>query len=152
MHSHHDVQQSSYSTQQLFDLVMDIERYPEFLPWCRAARILERGENRLTAELVVNFAAITESYISEVIYRRPSTPTDEGNIDVNLLQGPFKHLNNHWAFSPLPEGGSQIVLDLAFQFRSRLLDSVIGMLFGKATAKMGLAFKERADALYSSKS
>lgn len=152
MHSYSDTQQSPYSPQQIFDLVMDIERYPEFLPWCRAARVLERGEGRLIAELVVRFRNITESYVSEVIHACPGTPSDAGTIDVRLIQGPFKHLSNHWTFTPLPGGGTAIGLDLAFQFRSRLLDSLIGLLFGKAEAKMAVAFRQRADALYGGKS
>ncbi len=152
MRQFHDTQQSPYSTQQIFDLVIDIERYPEFIPWCRAARILTREEGRMTAELVVSFSNFTESYVSEVIYTRPANPAEKGVIDVGLLQGPFKHLNNHWVFTALPEGkGTEISLDLAFQFRSKILDSLIGLVFGKATTKMGLAFKERADALYAVK-
>ncbi len=151
MHSYRDIQTSPYSTQQIFDLVLDIERYPEFLPWCRAARILEREESRLTAELVVSFKHVTESYASEVLFTRPEEPTDKGLIDVRLLQGPFKHLSNNWVFTPLSTG-SEIALDLAFQFRSRLLDSLIGPFFGKASQKMAMAFKQRADALYSAKS
>jgi len=152
MHTYQDIQQSPYSTPQIFKLVIDIERYPEFLPWCRAARVLERGEGCLTAELVVSFSHITESYVSEVIYTEPLSPGEKGVIDVHLLKGPFKHLSNHWIFTPLASGGSDIKLELAFQFRSRLLDSLIGMLFGKACAKMAKAFKQRADALYSAKS
>jgi len=152
MHNYHDTQQSPYSTQQIFDLVIDIERYPEFLPWCRASRILERGEERLLAELVVNFKHITESYVSEVTFRRPVTPSDDGFIDVNLIQGPFEHLNNHWELTPLAGGGTAISLRLSFKFRSKILDSIIALLFGNASAKMVLAFKQRANALYSGKS
>jgi coenzyme Q-binding protein COQ10 len=148
MHTYHDTQQSQYSTRQLFDLVIDIERYPEFLPWCRAARILERGDGRMLAELVISFKHITENYVSEVTFKTPQSPQDSGSIDVNLVRGPFKYLTNKWAFTPLPDGGAQIALDLSFKFRSMLLDSIIGLLFGKASKKMVLAFKERADALY----
>jgi coenzyme Q-binding protein COQ10 len=151
MHRYQDTQQSPYSTRQLFDLVLDIERYPEFLPWCRAARILEREGGQMKAELVVSFKHITESYVSEVTFSRPASPKEEGIIEVRLLQGPFKHLSNHWKFTPMGDGGTEISLALEFQFRSRLLDSVIGMLFGKATSKMALAFKQRADALYATK-
>jgi coenzyme Q-binding protein COQ10 len=152
MHDYQDTQHSPYCPQQLFDLVIDIERYPEFLPWCRAARIIERSEKRLLAELVVSFKHITESYTSEVTFERPVSEQDSGFIDVNLVQGPFDHLNNHWNFTTSAQGGSDIMLKLSFKFRSRILDSVIGMLFGKATAKMALAFKQRADALYAQKS
>jgi coenzyme Q-binding protein COQ10 len=153
MHRYHDTQQSPYSARQIFDLVMDIERYPEFLPWCRAARILERSAGRMKAELVVSFKHITESYVSEVTYTEPDDRQGAGGvIDVRLLQGPFRHLSNHWQFTPLAQGGTEIALELEFQFRSRLLDSLIGLLFGKATSKMAMAFKQRADALYSAKS
>lgn len=152
MHHYSDTQRSPYSTRQIFDLVIDIARYPEFLPWCRAARVLERGDGRLTAELVVSFKHITEAYVSEVTFTRPEKPEDTGAIEVRLLQGPFRHLSNHWTFTPLPQGGSEIGLALSFQFRSKLLDSLIGLLFGKATAKMAMAFKHRADALYGAKS
>jgi len=152
MHTHRDTQISPYSTQQIFDLVIDIERYPEFLPWCRASRVLERGEGRLAGELVISFSPITESYVSDVTYTRPAGTNEPGMIDVHLRRGPFKHLTNHWVFTPQPGGGCEIALDLAFEFRSRLLESLIGMLFGKASRKMALAFKQRADALYASKS
>ena len=151
MHQYHDIQESPYSPQQLFDLVINIEKYPEFLPWCRASRILERSNNKLMAELIVSFKHITESYISEVTFKRPKDSNDTGFIDVNLKQGPFEHLNNHWKFTPI-NGQTEISLELSFKFRSRILDSIIGLLFGKASAKMALAFKQRADALYSKKS
>lgn len=147
MRHFHDIQQSPYSPRQLFDLVLDIERYPEFLPWCRAARITERGEGRMMAELVISFKHITENYASEITYQRPEDG-GQGRIDVTLVRGPFSHLQNHWNFSPLPAGGSEIALDLSFQFRSSLLDAIIGLLFGKASAKMVGAFRERADRLY----
>ena len=152
MHMYRDIQQSPYTTRQLFDLVLDIERYPEFLPWCRAARVLERTDGRIVGELVVSFKHFTESYTSEVTFTRPSDDMPDGVIDVRMIQGPFKHLSNHWTFAPLPQGGSEIALELEFEFRSKLLDSLIGMLFGKATAKMAGAFTQRAHALYAPKS
>src|SRR6202041_2980500 len=96
MHSFSDIQELPYSTQQLFDLVIDIERYPEFLPWCRAARILERTESRMLAELVISFKHITESYVSEVTFRRPTSNADDGFIDVKQVRGAFESLENHW--------------------------------------------------------
>jgi len=148
MHSFNDTQELPYSTQQLFDLVIDIERYPEFLPWCRAARILERGENRLLAELVICFKHITESYVSEVTFKRPANNSEEGFIDVKQVRGAFENLENHWKFTPVNESSSTIFLNLIFKFRSRILDSIIGLLFGKASAKMVGAFKQRAIKLY----
>ncbi|HEU5047938.1 MAG TPA: type II toxin-antitoxin system RatA family toxin [Rickettsiales bacterium] len=147
MHEFNETQHSPYSTQQLFDLVIDIERYPDFLPWCRASRILERNENKVLAELVISFKHITESYTSEVKFQRPATAQDSGFIDVIMVRGPFEKLENHWKFIPSPEG-STIDLNLSFKFRSRILDSIIGLLFGKASAKMVNAFNKRADELY----
>ena len=87
-------QEMPYECGQLFDLVLDIERYPEFLPWCRAARILERGEGEFLAELVIAFSHLSESYTSRVVYQRP------GFIDVTMVKGPFEYLVNRWRFTP----------------------------------------------------
>ena len=147
MPSHSETQLSPYNTQQLFDLVADIERYPEFLPWCRAARVLERREGELLGELVISFSHMTESYVSRVQLQRPSAPDQPGVIDVTMVRGPFEYLTNHWRFTPA-EGGSEIDFKVDFKFRSRILEKLIGALFGKATAKMVGAFKQRAEALY----
>jgi len=146
MHNLNEIQQSPYSCQQLFDLVMDVEHYPQFLPWCRASRILERTEDKIVAELVISFKHITESYVSEIHWESPHS------IDVKMVRGPFERLENHWKFIASPEGGSRIHLNLTFQFRSRILDSIIGLLFARASAKMIDAFRKRAEVLYGSKS
>lgn len=129
-----------YTREQLFDLVADIERYPEFLPWCRAARILERKEGELLAELVISFAHLSESYVSRVTLLRPDA------IDVVMVRGPFEYLTNRWRFTPEGEG-TRIDFFLDFKFRSRLLEKMIGGLFSRAVDKMVTAFRARADAL-----
>jgi coenzyme Q-binding protein COQ10 len=139
---HTEQQFSPYTPQQLFDLVSDVARYPEFLPWCRAARILERKENEFLGELVISFAHLTESYVSRVTLH-PSHA-----IDVVLVRGPFEHLTNNWKFTPGKDGGTVIDFSLDFKFRSKILEKMIGPLFSKATAKMVSAFKARADVLY----
>ncbi len=151
MHAFNDSQRLPYPALQLFELVMDIERYPEFLPWCRAARIIERDENRLMAELVISFKHITESYVSEVKFSQPVDPSGNGFIDVVMVRGPFEMLENHWKFTSVDNTSTDISLNLSFKFRSRLLDSIIGLLFGKASVKMVNAFKKRADDLYGNK-
>src|SRR4029078_11884535 len=98
MPAHTESQSLPYSTSQLFDLVADIERYPEFLPWCRAARILERKPGEMLAELILSFSHMTESYTSRVALSRPESPSAAGAIDVTLVKGPFKHLTNQWKF------------------------------------------------------
>jgi coenzyme Q-binding protein COQ10 len=142
MPSHQEQQLSPYTPEQLFALVADIEQYPQFLPWCRAARVLERREGEFLGELVISFAHFTESYVSRVVLTPPHA------IDVVMVRGPFTHLTNAWRFTPLPQGGTRIDFALDFQFRSRLLEKLIGSLFAKATARMVHAFSARADALY----
>lgn len=148
MHHFQDTRQLPYTAQQLFNLVIDIERYPEFLPWCRAARILERSESRIIGELIIHFKHITESYVSEVTFKRPEEAKENGFIDVKLIRGPFEKLENHWQFRAIDEKNTEIALDLSFKFRSRILDSLIGLLFGKASIKMVNAFEKRANDLY----
>lgn len=141
MPSHSEKQILPYTQEQLFDLVADIERYPEFLPWCRAARILERNGNELLAELVISFAHMSESYTSRVVLERPQA------IGVTMVKGPFEYLTNRWRFTSM-DGKTQIDFHLDFKFRSRMLETLIGGLFAKATARMGGAFRERAESLY----
>lgn len=146
MPKHTEQQFSPYTPQQLFEMVADIEKYPEFLPWCRAARILERGENEFFGELVISFSHMTEQYTSRVTLMPPQDNL-AGTIDVTMVKGPFEHLTNHWKFTPT-ENGTRIDFSLDFKFRSRILEKLIGPLFGKATAKMVTAFKKRATDLY----
>lgn len=135
-----------YPPQQMFDLVADVARYPEFLPWCRAARILEQGDGWFMAELAIAYKGFGESYTSRVTLTPPDL-SGHGAIDVEMVRGPFHHLTNRWRFSP-EGGGTRIAFELDFAFRSRMLEMMMGGFFTKATDKMGQAFRERADALY----
>lgn len=138
---HREQQFSPYSAEQLFALVADVEKYPAFLPWCRAARILENSESEFLAELVISFAHLSESYISRV----KLSPNRE--ISVNMVHGPFEYLHNEWLFTAT-DNGTMIDFEIDFKFRSRILEKLIGPLFQKANAKMVAAFKKRADELY----
>ncbi|NBX03283.1 MAG: type II toxin-antitoxin system RatA family toxin [Alphaproteobacteria bacterium] len=131
-----------YSAQQLFELVADVERYPEFLPWCRAARITSRGEGEFMAELVISFKHISERYTSRV-QLFPHT-----RIEVNMVEGPFSHLVNNWDFELQADGSTKVEFFLDFGFRSRLLGAMIGPIFGSAAEKMADAFETRARGLY----
>lgn len=144
MPSHSEIRPSPYSPQQLFDMVIDIERYPQFLPWCRAARIVDRAEHSFLGELIISFKHITESYTSRVTPQRGNAP----EIHVEMVRGPFKHLSNHWRFEPRADGGTDIHFHIDFQFKVKLLESIIGGLFHRAAEKMVQAFSERADRLY----
>ncbi len=133
-----------FTPQQLFDLVADIESYPEFLPWCVAARIREREGNHLVSEMVIGFKMFRERFISRV-----TLDPDGRRIDVAYAEGPFKYLTNHWIFEEHPDG---CVIDfyVEFEFRSRLLQKVIETLFHEAVRRMVRAFETRAHVLYGS--
>jgi coenzyme Q-binding protein COQ10 len=147
MPAHSETQFLPYTPRQMFDLVADVARYPEFLPWCRAARVLERKDREFLGELVIAFAHFTESYTSRVILMPPADENAVCGIEVVMVKGPFEHLTNSWKFSP-HEGGCRIDFTLDFKFRSFLLESLMGGLFTRATAKMVDAFRSRAEALY----
>lgn len=147
MPTHNDSQTSPYTPLQLFTLVADVEHYPEFLPWCRAARIIERDGNMMLAELMISFNHLSERYTSRVELSPPENG-GMGAIDVTMTKGPFSHLVNRWRFMSLPSGGTQIDFYLDFAFRSKLLEKLIGSVFIKASEKMVSAFKQRADELY----
>ena len=145
-----ETRHSPYAPAQLYALVLDVEKYPEFLPWCRAARIIQRMPDYFIGELMISFSHLTERYSSKVT----GTPPDakgEASIQVSLVNGPFSHLNNSWHFAPSADGGTDIHFQLDFAFKSKLLDTLLGSLFGKAVEKMTAAFLTRADALYGNK-
>jgi coenzyme Q-binding protein COQ10 len=130
-----------YTPEQVFDLVADIERYPEFLPWCVGARVRERNGNVILGDLLIGWRMVREKFTSRVTLGRP------GRIDVEYAEGPFKYLKNHWLFEPQP-GGCLVDFYVDFEFRSHLLQSVIGTLFNEAVRRMVSAFEARAKSLY----
>ena len=142
MPTHAEKRVLPYSPRQLYDLVVDIERYPEVLPWCLAARIRRRQGNVIHADMVIGYRMIRERFTSRV-------ELDDANmrIDVSYMHGPFKYLNNHWIFYEHPEG---CLLDfyVDFEFRSRLLQRMIQTLFNEAVRRMVSAFEARARELY----
>lgn len=134
-----------YTPKQLYDLVADIERYPDFLPWCVGARVRERRENLVVADLVIGFRMFRERFTSRVTLK-PDDP-DGPRIDVAYADGPFKYLTNRWLFQP-HEKGCEIDFFVDFEFRSKLLQMTIEMLFTEAVRRMVRAFEQRAAALY----
>ncbi len=142
-------QHSDYTPRQLFDLVLDVERYPEFLPWVSSAKILTQHADSMEAELRIAFKAISASYVSRITWQQPDKNTQsQGYIDVRLIEGPFKHLYNHWNFKPDDPNGTLISFEIDFSFRSVMFQRMIGMLFERAVKKMVTAFNQRADELY----
>ena len=128
--------------EELYALVADVRRYPEFLPWCMAARIREESDAALAADLIIGFQMFRERFTSHV-----ELVPETYEIDVKYAEGPFKYLTNKWRFLPHPDG-CEIDFYVDFEFNSRLLQSVIETLFTEAVRRMVKAFEDRADALY----
>jgi coenzyme Q-binding protein COQ10 len=126
----------------LYALVTDVKSYPEFLPWCMAARIREKSDIRLVADLIIGFRLYREKFTSYV-----DCNTETLEIKVEYAEGPFKYLQNSWSFHP-HENGCRIEFYVDFEFQSRLFQSVIETLFSEAVRRMVRAFEDRADELY----
>ena len=146
MPAHKERRQVAHPPQKLFELVSDIESYPEFLPWCSGVRIRERGhageEEILIADLLVSYKMFRERFRSKVTLD-PVART----VDVDYVSGPFKQLYNHWRFEP-HEGGTLVDFAVDFEFKSRMMERMISGMFDRAVHKIVTAFFERADELY----
>jgi coenzyme Q-binding protein COQ10 len=145
MPSHAERRVLPYSAEQLFDLVMDIGKYPEFLPWCVASRINERGKDYLSADVVVGYKVFRERFSSRVHFKRPRT------IEVEYLKGPMRHLQNKWAFKDLGGGRCEVDFYVDFSLKTKLFESLVDQFFQRALMKMINAFEARALALYGGK-
>ena len=132
----------NYSQQQIYDLVADIEHYPEFLPWCLGARVRRREGNVVLGDMLIGFRIFRERFTSRVVL------TPHSRIDVSYVDGPLKYLKNHWEFVALPDGTCEIDFYVDFEFRSRLLSRMIGALFHEAVRRMVSAFEARAADVY----
>jgi coenzyme Q-binding protein COQ10 len=138
---HHEVRHLRYSCEQMFDLVADVKRYPEFLPWVTAMRVRADSATETTADMIVGFKGLRETFTSRVRKVRPES------IDVDYVDGPLKYLRNNWRF--VPEGeGCAIDFTVDFQFKNRMFEMLAGQVFGAALRRMIGAFESRADALY----
>ncbi|WP_112323780.1 type II toxin-antitoxin system RatA family toxin [Oceanibium sediminis] len=147
MPTHNEDRLMPYSADQLYALVADIESYPAFLPWCSAARIRKRtptatGE-QIDADLVISFKVFRERFGSRVLLH-----PEARKIDVEYLDGPFRYLNNHWQFIPEGENACRVKFFVDFEFRSRTLQALIGVVFNQAMQRIVRAFEERATDLY----
>ncbi|KZY54712.1 ubiquinone-binding protein [Erythrobacter sp. HI0063] len=131
-----------YSCEQMFDLVADVGRYGEFLPWVVATRVRSDTEQEMTADMLVGFKAIREKFTSRVTKDRPN------RIDVHYLDGPLRDLDNSWVFRPTEDGGCEIDFCVQFTFRNAVFEALAGQYFDRAFRKMVEAFEKRADDLY----
>jgi coenzyme Q-binding protein COQ10 len=135
-----------FAPRQLFDLVADVPRYPEFLPWCTAARLRRReGPDVEIDEVAIGFGPFHEKFVSRVVL----TSDDPSRLAIETvgIEGPFRKLSSRWTFQP-DAGGTLIDFSLEFEFRSRLLQHTVRMLFAEAVRRMVAAFEARAAQLY----
>jgi len=149
MPTHTEKRIMPHTAEQMYDLIADVASYPQFLPWCTAARIkgtspTEDGKGTIVyADLVISFKLFREKFASRVILN----PTDS-HIDVEYLDGPFRYLNNHWQFNALENGSCEVDFFVDFEFKSPMLQAIIGLVFNEAMQRIVRAFEKRADELY----
>ena len=142
MPRHSESRHLPYTPEQLFEMVADVGRYDEFLPWVVAVRVRSSSETETLADLVGGFSAFMERFTSRVVKVRPD------RIVVDYVEGPLKYLHNEWRFEPAGDGGTNLHFSVDFAFRSRLFEALAGQMFDRALRRMTGAFEQRAATLY----
>ena len=140
----HEVRVMPYSAEQMYDMVADVERYPEFLPWVAATRVRTDSEHEMVADMLIAFKALREKFTSRVEKTRPE------RIKVHYVDGPLRDLDNCWQFRPAGPASCEVEFRVDFTFRNALFEKIAGQYFDRAFRKMVGAFEERAAALYGS--
>lgn len=130
-----------FSPEQIYGLVVDVERYPEFLPWCSGTRIYDRQENQFMAELTVSFKGIRESF------QTLDTLTPNEKVEINLRSGPFKYLVSTWNFTAVGDR-TRVEFFIDFSFQSRMKEMIMGPVFSQVSKQMVAAFRKRAVQLF----
>ena len=148
MPSHNETRHLPYSAQQMYDLVADVAQYPQFLPWCAAARIRSvtpraDGAEVMEADLVISFKVFRERFGSRV-----TLLPAEGRIETEYLDGPFRYLHSYWEVEDRPGGGCDVRFLVDFEFRNAMLQKIIGVVFDEAMRRIVGAFERRAEELY----
>lgn len=142
MPAHSETRRLPYTPEQMFDLVADVRRYPEFLPWVSAMRVRRETETEALADMIVGFKGLRETFTSKVEKSRPE------RVHVDYVDGPLKYLRNDWRFRPDGEGGCLVDFSVDFQFKNRVFEMLAGQVFATALRRMIGAFETRADTLY----
>jgi coenzyme Q-binding protein COQ10 len=145
MPKHQESRILPYSAAQMFDLVADIGAYPQFLPWCKRARLVEQTPERVLADLYIGYKLFHEKFTSEVALDRPRA------ITVHYKSGPLSRLSNEWRFAPKGRKSCEVSFAVDFDFHSPLLRAAMNVFFDKALSKMVTAFETRASQLYDAK-
>lgn len=133
-----------FTQQQLYDMVADVEKYPEFIPWLASARECERTDKMLIAEMVIGVQVFRDTFLSKALLTPPS------QLDISYQDGPFKYLNCRWKFEPA-QGGAKVDFHIDFELKSAVLKMLIGGFFGNAVSMMVKAFEKRARKIYGTK-
>ena len=146
MPTHTDTKTLPYTAQQMYDLVADVASYPQFLPWCAAARIRSRvgqgASEVMLADLVISFKVFRERFGSKVVLY-----PDDQKIETTYIDGPFKYMESTWSFKDVG-GGVEVTFFVDFEFKNAILQGIIGVVFNEAMQRIVRAFERRADALY----
>jgi coenzyme Q-binding protein COQ10 len=142
MPTHAEKRHLPHSSQQMFNLVSDVAKYPEFLPWCVGTRIKEEDSQHIVADMVIGYKIFREKFTSRVEFSAPD------RINVVYENGPFKYLNNHWIFTSEEDGSCTVDFFVDFEFHSKLLQKTIGVMFNEAVKIMVHAFEKRAAIIY----
>jgi coenzyme Q-binding protein COQ10 len=148
MPQHTTTRRVRHAAANMFDLVADVERYPEFVPLCRALKVRQRipepeGVEVVLADMTVAYKLISESFTSRVTLDRPNLL-----ILVEYLKGPFSRLENRWSFRPITERTCEVEFFISYEFRSRMLAMLMGSMFDLAFRRFAVAFEQRADLIY----
>lgn len=148
MPHHHETRPLPHSARQMYDLVADVARYPEFLPWNSAARIRSvtpqpDGRAVMEADLIISFKVFREKFASRVVL-----DPDRLRIETEYLDGPFRHMRSTWDFRDRAEGGCEVEFLVDFEMRNAILQKVVGVVFHEAMLRIVRAFEQRATKLY----
>lgn len=139
-----------HTAEEMYALVADVEKYPEFLPLCEGLNVRSRrerdGKELLVADMTVGYKAIRETFTTQVLLNRADLV-----IDVKYIDGPFRYLDNRWRFEPAGEGASTVHFFIDYEFKSRILGALMGSMFDRAFRMFAEAFEKRADTIYASK-
>tara|TARA_B100001142_G_scaffold269669_1_gene275428 strand:+ start:196 stop:630 length:435 start_codon:yes stop_codon:yes gene_type:complete len=142
MFNYNIVKELNYSDKQMFDLIIDVEKYPEFLPWCKSTNIYDKDNNIFYSDMEIGFNLIKEKFTSRV------TTLSTKRIHSEAISGPFNKMNNTWEIENISHNKCKITLNIEFDFKSFLLRNLMGKLFEVSAIKMIDAFENRANYLY----
>ena len=131
-----------FSASQMFDLVAQVERYPEFMPWCGGAVVTERSDHGMRASITIALAGIRQTFTTQNQHDYPH------KIDLKLVDGPFSELTGEWVFSPLAQDACKVLFTLNYAFSSRTLEALVGPIFNRIASSFIDSFTQRAQVMY----